>query len=45
MVVGECPWLATWFKNSDYVRIHIKDFDMKTVSFTYGDSFQLLARK
>jgi len=39
MVIGECPWLATWYKNSDYLKIPIEKFDMKTVSFTYGDTF------
>jgi len=39
MVIGECPWLATWYEESAYVRIPIKEFDMNTVSFTYGDTF------
>lgn len=38
MVVGESPWLSTWFENSAYVRISIEELDLRTVSFTYGDS-------
>jgi len=39
MVVGECPWLATWFEDSGCVQIPIEEFDLATVSFTYGDMF------
>jgi len=39
MVIGVCPWLATWYKDSDYIKIPIEEFDMNTVSFTYGDTF------
>ena len=39
MVIGECPRLAAWYKNGVYIKIPIKEFDMKTVSFTYGDTF------
>jgi len=38
MVVGYVPWLRTWFENSAFVKISINEFDLKTVSFTYGDS-------
>ncbi len=38
MVVEHSPWLSTWFENSDYLKIPIEEFDLKTVSFTYGDS-------
>ncbi len=38
MVVGHSPWLATWFENSAFVKIPIDEFDLSTVSFTYGDS-------
>ena len=38
MIIGECPWLATWFEVSDYIKIAINEFDMHTVSFTYGDT-------
>jgi hypothetical protein len=39
MVIGECPWLETWYSDSRYVKIHISEFDISTVSFTYGDTF------
>ena len=39
MVIGECPWLASWFEESAFVKIPISEFDLKTVSFTYGDMF------
>lgn len=38
MVVEHSPWLSTWFENSAYIKIPIEEFDLKTVSFTYGDS-------
>lgn len=38
MVVGHSPWLSSWFENSASIRIPIEEFDLKTVSFTYGDS-------
>lgn len=38
MVVEPCPWLETWFENCASLRIDIGEFDLKTVSFTYGDS-------
>lgn len=38
MVVEFSPWLSTWFERSEYIRIPIEEFDLRTVSFTYGDS-------
>ena len=38
MVVEHSPWLASWFENGGYIIIPISEFDLKTVSFTYGDS-------
>ena len=38
MVVEHSPWLSTWFENSAYIKIPISEFDLKTISFTYGDS-------
>ena len=38
-MVGEhSPWLSTWYENSAYIKIPIEEFDLRTVSFTYGDS-------
>ncbi|MCL2372439.1 MAG: hypothetical protein FWC78_03455 [Defluviitaleaceae bacterium] len=39
MCIGESPFLATWFEDSAFVRIPIEEFDLQTVSFTYGDTF------
>lgn len=38
MVVGHSPWLSTWFENGASLSIPIEEFDLSTVSFTYGDS-------
>lgn len=38
MVVEHSPWLSTWHNNSDFIKIPIEEFDIKSVSFTYGDS-------
>lgn len=38
MVIGHSPWLSTWYENCDYIKIPIDEFDLKTLSFTYGDS-------
>jgi hypothetical protein len=38
MVVEHSPWLSTWFENSAFIKIPIEEFDINTISFTYGDS-------
>ncbi len=38
MVVEHSPWLSTWFEDCGYIKIAVEEFDLKTVSFTYGDS-------
>lgn len=38
MVVEHSPWLSTWYENSACLKIPIEEFDVNTVSFTYGDS-------
>jgi len=38
-VIGECPWLMTWYEQADFIKIPIEEFDVQTVSFTYGDTF------
>ena len=38
MVVEHSPWLSTWFEDSAYIKIPIEEFNLKAVSFTYGDS-------
>jgi len=43
MVVEHSPWLSTWFENGGAVKIPICEFDVKTISFTYGDSFPVFS--
>lgn len=38
MVVGHSPWLSTWYEQGAYVKISVEEFDLATLSFTYGDS-------
>lgn len=38
MVVEHSPWLSTWYENSTFIKIPIEKFDLRTISFTYGDS-------
>ncbi len=38
MVVEHSPWLSTWFNGCENISIPISEFDLRTVSFTYGDS-------
>lgn len=38
MVVEHSQWLSTWFENCAYIKIPIEAFDLRIVSFTYGDS-------
>lgn len=45
MVVGHSPWLSTWFEDSAYIKIPLEEFDLKTVSFTYGDSHPVFSPK
>ena len=37
--LGENEGMKTWFDNLDWIKIPASEFDLKTVSFTYGDSF------
>jgi len=45
MVIESCEWLSSWFENSAYINIDIKEFDLNTISFTYGDSFPTFSDK
>lgn len=38
MVLGESPWLSSWYEETDYIKIPIAEFDLRKLSFTYGDS-------
>lgn len=37
MVVEACNWLNSWYIDGCYVKIPIDEFDLNTISFTYGD--------
>jgi hypothetical protein len=39
MTVGKCPWLLEWFEKGKELRIPITEFDLLSISFTYGDLF------
>jgi hypothetical protein len=39
MVIGEAPCLTKWYVESEYIKIPINEFDLQTLSFTYGDTF------
>ncbi len=45
MVVEECEWLKTWYKKGDFIKITITHFDIKTLSFSYGDLFPTFSPK
>ena len=38
MVVEHSPWLSTWYEQGDFLKISIDEFDVRKISFTYGDS-------
>ncbi|MCR5806069.1 MAG: hypothetical protein K6G68_03415 [Oscillospiraceae bacterium] len=38
MVAEHSPWLSTWYEQCGIVKIPIEEFDVRTLSFTYGDS-------
>lgn len=45
MVLEHSPWLSTWYENSSFIKIPIEEFDLRTVSFTYGDSHPTFSDK
>ena len=38
LVLGHSPWLSSWYEQTECIKIPIEEFDLRTVSFTYGDS-------
>lgn len=38
MVLGYSPWLYSWYEQPEFIKIPVEEFDLRTVSFTYGDS-------
>ncbi|MDR9856495.1 hypothetical protein RJP21_23100 [Paenibacillus sp. VCA1] len=45
MTLGECNWLKEWYQTPKEIKIHINEFDSKTISFTYGDLFPTMRYK
>ncbi|WP_034449805.1 hypothetical protein [Butyrivibrio sp. AE2032] len=45
MVVEFSPWLYSWYEQPAFIKIPIEEFDLKTVSFTYGDSMPTFSDK
>ncbi len=45
MTVEHSPWLSTWYENCAYIKIPIEEFDLSTLSFTYGDSHPTFSPK
>ena len=39
MVVESCEWLKSWYKDGDFIKLSVKEFDPKIISFSYGDLF------
>ena len=39
MILGRCDWLLSWYPDPQFIKIPLKKFDSKIISFTYGDSF------
>jgi hypothetical protein len=38
-VLGECTWLKSWYPQGRELRIPLRVFHAKNISFTYGDTF------
>lgn len=38
-VLGECPWLKSWYVKGCELRLSLAKFSPNIVSFTYGDTF------
>ena len=38
MTVEHSPWLSSWYESGAFIKIPIEEFDVRTLSFTYGDS-------
>ena len=45
MLLGDCKWGLSWFKDSRVVRIPLEKFSTDIVSFTYGDTFPAMRYK
>lgn len=45
MVVEHSPWLSSWYEDMSFIKIPIEEFDVNTLSFTYGDSHPTFSPK
>ena len=45
MVVEHSQWLYSWYEQPDYVKIPVEEFDLRKISFTYGDSMPTFSPK
>lgn len=45
MVVEACPFFEKWYEQTAFVEIDAKQLDLRTVSFTYGDSHPTFSGK
>ena len=45
MVLEHSPWLSTWYEQLDFLKIPIEEFDLRKLSFTYGDSMPTFSPK
>ena len=45
MVLEHSPWLSTWYEQPDFLKIPIEEFDIRKLSFTYGDSMPTFSPK
>lgn len=45
MVVEHSPWLSSCYDNCGIVKIPVEEFDLSTISFTYGDSHSTFSSK
>ncbi|WP_079909034.1 hypothetical protein [Paenibacillus sp. 32352] len=39
MTLGPCNWIKEWYKSGAELRIALREFDDRSISFTYGDLF------
>ncbi len=44
-VVEECPFFLKWYRNPAWITIDTAELDLRTVSFTYGDSHPTFSGK
>lgn len=44
MVIGYSRWLHSWYENGAFIKIPIEEFDLRTLSFTYGDSMPTFSK-